>query len=286
MLALGLGLLAAAIWAVHDLLARRLSQGAELVPIVLWVLISGCTVLVIPALIFGDWGSLSGKAIMLAGAAGLAFAVAIGALYRAFSMAPARIVSPIIGAYPVMSLMFATAQGRMVSLADWGSVLAVVAGIAIVALTADHRADPGLARKSPFAAMRWSGLSALAFATTFALGQEAARQGADLPTILITRLVAVLTMGGVFFVAKSSFASLRGNWRLITLMGVFDALALSLVAASGRLPQAEYAAVSASLFGVGTILLASYFLREKLHLLQWAGVVMVFGAIATLTLQN
>ena len=286
MLALGLGVLAAVIWAVHDLLARKLSQGAELVPIVLWVLISGSAVLVIPALVFGDWGGLSGKAVLLAGAAGLSFAVAIGALYRAFSMAPARIVSPIIGAYPVLSMMFATAQGRSVTLADWVSVLAVVAGIAIVSLTGDHGAGPANAQKSPIPAMRWSCLSAVAFAITFALGQDAARQGSDLPTILITRLVAGLTMGGVFLVAKSSFASLSGNWRLISVMGVFDALALSLVAASGRLPQAEYAAVSASLFGVGTILLASYFLNEKLHLLQWVGVVMVFGAIAVLSLQT
>ena len=41
MLALGLGLTAALIWAVHDLLARKLSQGAALLPIVLVVLGAG-----------------------------------------------------------------------------------------------------------------------------------------------------------------------------------------------------------------------------------------------------
>jgi drug/metabolite transporter (DMT)-like permease len=70
------------------------------------------------------------------------------------------------------------------------------------------------------------------------------------------------------------------------MMGVLDAIALSAVTASGRLPQAEYASVSSSLFGVGTILLASYFLKEQLTALQWAGVATVFAGIAALSLQG
>lgn len=286
MLALSLGLTAALIWSVHDLLARKLSPGAALVPIVLLVLASGSVVLVVPALVFGDWAGLSGRAVALSCAGGLAFALAIGALYRAFSMAPARIVSPIIGAYPMISLGFAVAQGRAVTLGDWLAVVAVVGGIAVVSLTSDDADGPGGALGSNLPAMGWSALSACAFAATFALGQEAARQASELPTILITRLVAVLVMAALFVGLRSSLSSLRGNWAVIALMGAMDAVALSMVAASGRLPKAEYASVSASLFGVGTILLASYFLNEKLRPVQWLGVITVFGGIASLSLQG
>ena len=113
MLALGLGLTAALIWAVHDLLARKLSQGAALLPIVLVVLGAGTLALIGPVMVLGDWSALSGAALRLALAAGLAFALAIGTLYRAFSIAPARIVSPIIGAYPMLSL--AIADGKLFS---------------------------------------------------------------------------------------------------------------------------------------------------------------------------
>jgi EamA-like transporter family len=141
MLALNLGLTAALIWAVHDLMARKLSQGAALLPIVLLVLVSGSAVLLAPSLVFGDWRSLSVYAVLLSCAAGLAFTLAIGALYRAFSMAPARIVSPIIGAYPILSLAIAVAQSRPVTIADWLAVAAVVGGIAIVSLTESDEAD-------------------------------------------------------------------------------------------------------------------------------------------------
>ena len=284
MLALGLGLTAALIWAVHDLLARKLSQGAALLPIVLVVLGAGTLALIGPVMVLGDWSALSGAALRLALAAGLAFALAIGTLYRAFSIAPARIVSPIIGAYPMLSLAIAVAQGRAVTAWDWLSVLAVVAGIAVVSLTGQSEAsakDP-----SPLPAMGWSFLSACGFAMTFALGQEAARQGSELPVILITRITALAVIGGLFAIHRSGFGSLRGNWTLVCLMGAFDALALSLVTLSGRLAFAEYATVASSLFGVGTILLASFFLNEKLRPVQWIGVGVVFAGIGLLSAQG
>lgn len=286
MLSLSLGLTAALLWAVHDLVARKLSQGAALLPIVLLVLVSGSVALMAPALVWGDWTSLSVRTVLMACAAGLTFALAIGSLYRAFSMAPARIVSPIIGAYPIISLALAVAQGRTVTAADWVAVAAVVGGISIVSLTTGDAETPDMPRQSYLSAMAWACISACGFAVTFAIGQEAARQASELPTILITRLMAVVVIGALFLSTRSSLASLRGNWMVLAVMGAFDALALSLVTASGSLPRAEYASVSSSLFGVGTILLAWYFLNEKLLWMQWVGVAAVFGGIATLSLQG
>jgi drug/metabolite transporter (DMT)-like permease len=282
MLALSLGLIAALVWAVHDLLARKLSQGAQLLPIVLVVLGSGTLALTLPTLVFGEWSALTPAAAGLACAAGAAFAIAIGTLYRAFSMAPARIVSPIIGAYPVLSLVLAVAQGRAVTVWDWIAVLAVVVGIAIMSLTS----DTDVQAPSPLPAMGWSFLSACGFAATFALGQEAARQGSDLPTILITRAAATVLLGALFVVRGSGTSSLRGNFWLLCAMGTFDAMALGLVTASGNLPLAEYATVASSLFGVGTILLAAYFLHERLRPVQWIGVAVVFAGIGILSAQG
>ena len=77
MLALSLGLAAALIWAVHDLLARKLSQGAALLPIILVVIGSGSVALIGPSLAFGNWQGLSNKAISLAVAAGFAYALQV-----------------------------------------------------------------------------------------------------------------------------------------------------------------------------------------------------------------
>jgi hypothetical protein len=58
-------------------------------------------------------------------------------------------------------------------------------------------------------------------------------------------------------------------------MGLIDALALGLVTAAGSLPKAEYASVSSSLFGVLTVLLAVWFLKEHARPVQWLGIATV-----------
>jgi len=285
MLALGLGLTAALIWAVHDLLARKVSQGAALLPIIATVLLSGSLVLAPLALVRGDWTAMTGPAIALSTVYGLTYALAGGALYKAFSLAPVRLVSPVIGAYPMLSLIIAHAQGQPVTPTDWLAVAAIVTGIAIVAIAARDDAPEGYAAP-PAIALGWAALSALGFATTFALGHEATRQGEELPVMLIGRLVALIAILVLAVILRAPVRPARGQAWLLALMGAFDAVALGLVTAAGALPRAEYASVTSSLFGVLTVLLAAWFLRERVRPVQWLGIAAVFSGIAVLGLQN
>jgi drug/metabolite transporter (DMT)-like permease len=216
---------------------------------------------------------------------GLAYALAGGALYKAFSLAPVRLVSPVIGAYPMLSLAIAVAQGRAVTSADWLAVAAIVIGIAIVATAARDDTPEGYAAR-PGVALGWAGLSAVGFATTFALGQEATRQGAELPVMLIGRTVALVAVALLATARRGTLLPQRGQLWLLALMGVFDTVALGLVTASGALPLAEYASVTASLFGVLTVLLAAWFLKERVRPVQWLGIAAVFAGIAALGMQH
>lgn len=289
MVALSFGLGAALIWAVHDLLARKVSQGAALLPILIVVLGAGSLVLAPIALIFGDWTLMTASAVVLSIVYGLAYALAGGGLYKAFSVAPVRLVAPVIGAYPMLSLAIAVAQGRTVTGADWLAVLAIVAGIAIVAVSTRDDTPDGYAA-TPAVALAWAGFSALGFATAFALGQEATRQGTELPVMLIGRAVALavvlaLAVGLALGRARGSPVAPRvRHLRLLVLMGVIDTVALGLVTAAGGLSHAEYASVAASLFGVLTVLLAAWFLKENVRPVQWLGIATVFSGIASLGL--
>lgn len=283
MLALGFGLTAAVLWAVHDLLARKLSQGAALLPILIFVLGSGTLGLLPVALLMGGWERMTGPAWSVAALSGLAFAVAIGGLYKAFSLAPVRVVSPVVGAYPLLILLTAVAQGRPAPAGDWIAVLAIVIGIAIVAIASRDDTPEGYAA-SPAIALAWAGLSALGFATTFALAQSATRIGADLPVMLTGRVVAIATIAILVLWQTGPRLPPRGQMGVLFLMGLLDALALGLVTAAGGLAHAEYASVASSLFGVLTVLLAAWFLKEQVRPVQWLGIACVFGGIAVLGL--
>lgn len=283
MLALGIGLTAALIWAVHDLLVRKLSQGAALLPTIAVVLGAGSLVLVPVALLTGGWAAMTGAAWGIAMASGLTFALACGTLYKAFSLAPVRLVSPVVGAYPMLSLAIAGMQGGVVTQADWLAVAVIVAGIALVARAARDDGPEGYVA-SPAEAMAWAGISGLAYAVTFALGQEANRQGAEVPVMLIGRLVALAAVVLLALIRGGRLMPPRAQLWLLALMGVLDATAMGLVIAAGRLLRAEYAAVATSLFGVLTVLLAALVLREKVRPVQWLGITVVFSGIAALGL--
>ncbi|TAG18560.1 MAG: EamA/RhaT family transporter, partial [Rhodobacterales bacterium] len=216
---------------------------------------------------------------------GFAIVLAMGSLYKAFSLAPVRLVSPVVGAYPMLSLGIAVLQGREVTVADWLAVIAICIGVAIVALSSrgDGREDYAA---SPAVALGWATLSAVGFALTFALGQEAARQGSDLPVILVGRLVALTLLFGLLTRLRGSLVPERGHLPVLGLMGVLDALALGLVTAAGSLDRAEYASVASSLFGVLTVLLATWFLREGVRAVQWLGIAAIFAGIGALSLQG
>lgn len=285
MLALSFGLAAALLWAVHDLLARKLSQNTALLPILVVVLGAGTLGLVPVAVVMGGWQAMTGPAWAVAAVSGGAFAVAIGGLYRAFSLAPVRLVSPVVGAYPLLSLLIAAVQGRPVQLGDWLSVLAIVVGIAIVAVAARDDAPEGYAA-SPGVAIGWAALSALGFSATFALGQAATRMGAELPVMLTGRIVALAALAALMLWFRAGRLPNRRYLGVLGLMGLIDALALGLVTASGGLSHAEYASVASSLFGVLTVLLAAWFLKEHVRPIQWLGIAAVFSGIAALGLQG
>ena len=184
----------------------------------------------------------------------------------------------------MISLGIAAWQGAAVGLVEWLAVLAIVGGIAVVAL---HSADEGGVRRPPrVPALCWAAFGAVGFALTFALGQEAVRQGAVVPTILVARLTSAAVIALMVLLARAPMREVRGSLRLLALMGGLDATALGLVQAAARLPHPEYAAVASSLFGVLTILLAWRFLGERVLRLQWLGIAVVFAGIGVLSAQG
>lgn len=285
MLALICGLSAACAWAVHDLLVRKIGPQVPVLHMMLVIFAAGAVALMLPTALIADWGAMTAPAYGFSAAAGVGYAVGMGALYRAFSLAPVRLVAPILGSFPMISLGFAAIGGKAVSLIELLAVLAIVGGIAIVAISG--RAEGGHSQSTRMGeAMLWSVLGSVGFAASFWLAQEGARQGDELASIAVMRLVAVGAALVMALVARTPLRVPKGTGRSLALMGVLDAIAISLVTLSGSLPNPEYAAISSSLFGVLTILLAWRFLNESVLPVQWLGIITVFAGIAALSLQG
>jgi drug/metabolite transporter (DMT)-like permease len=277
---LAFGLIAALCWGIHDICVRYVSQRVGILPALTTVLIIGTLLMAPAAFLAGDWSSMSVEACALAAASGIAFTLAYLGLYKAFEIGPVRLVAPIIGAYPVLSVGWAAASGQPVLADQWLAVGAVIAGVGIVSLLTDEAASSGNKR----AAILWAILGGAAFAATFALGQASAHAGSEVPAILITRIVAVALALSLLAASGGIRWPARRALPLLGLMGILDCIALGIVIAAAGMARPEFAAVAASTFGMITVILAWAILRERMTPGQWAGVLLTFSAIGYLAL--
>lgn len=280
MLPLTLGLCAAMAWGIHDICVRHVSQQGGILPALTTVLVVGSFVLIPVTLFFGGWEDMTARAFALSGLSGVCYFFGCIGLYKSFSIGPVRLVAPIMGAYPILSVAGSALQGQIVPMDQWFAVAAIVAGVAIVCILSDQEDSSG----SQSAAILWALLGAAGFATTFAIGQLATQAGAILPTIFATRVVTAAGAALVLFARSGAKIPDRKAWPFLLLMGVLDAFALGIVIASGGLERPEFAAVAASTFGVITIILAWGFLKEKMTPAQWGGVAVTFAGIGYLAL--
>jgi drug/metabolite transporter (DMT)-like permease len=274
-----MGVLAALVWGIHDLVVRMVSPRGAVAPLLFVALLSGTVLLAPLAFALDGGGELDGPSASLALLSGLAFAGANIGLYHALAIGPVRLVAPVCGSYPVLSLGFALAQGRSVAIWEWLAVGAVIAGLALAASRQDGEDETGGSRKS---AVLWALLGAAGFATTFALAQAAAANGGELGVTVLARLSALACVGTWLLLGRHSLNLAWAQWRPLALLGALDATAISLVVSAAGFPSPEYAAVASSVFGLVTILLAWRFLHEPMRPAQWLGVLIVFASIATI----
>lgn len=274
-----LGLLAAMLWGLHDFTVRRISAVADSAALYLVVLGVGSVLLTPMSYGSGGAADLTHSVIALSALAGLIYAPGVYALYRAFAIGPVRLVAPICGAYPLLSIGIAIGQGQQATGLVWLAALAVLGGIAIVA-QGEAGADTGSRR----AAVGWSILAATGFAVSFAMLHSAVQSAAHGHVALIARLAGFVGMLVWVLTQRIDVKPALAIWPTLLLMGLLDVGGMIAVTAAGSYARPEFASVSSSCFGLVTILLAWRLLAENLTKAQWMGAVMVFGGVVVLGL--
>jgi len=275
-----LGLLAALCWGIHDICVRYVSQRTGIFPAIFSVLTFGALILAPLCLYFGNWEDLTGSAIGYSIVSGTFFTLASVGLYKAFAIGPVCLVAPIVGSYPILSVGLVIWHGGTISLIQMLAVLTIITGIAIVA-----QADKKSSADDRNYAIFWAICSAIGFFSSFAFGQSAAALGAELPVIWLTRLAGILALSCCAVPWRVNLRPKREQIVILAAMGLLDAVALAAVIYAGSQDFSVFASVTASIFGLVTIILAWLFLNEKMTIVQWIGIFIVFAAIAILTIK-
>ena len=279
--ALGLGLVAAVCWGLHDLLVRRVSQSTPLMASLLAVLIAGTIFQVSVMVVTDGFVAIPPVAMRYAILSGVFFLIASLGLYHAFDRGPVRLVAPVIASFPVLSVGWAAMNGTPVAWAEWLAVLTIIIGVAVVASWSDNSSEdvPPMGRTLVYAV-----IAAVGFGCTFAVGQLAAELSDHLPATLVTRLVAIGLLVVLMFARRMRFWPGKAAIWVLIGMGCLDGIALMSVLSAGGMANAQYAAVASSTFGLLTVVMAWAILRERMSLLQWLGCALAFCGIGYLAL--
>ncbi|MFV2054430.1 DMT family transporter [Aliiroseovarius sp. YM-037] len=278
---LALGLFAALCWAFHDICVRFLSQTVPISACIFTVLATGLLFHTGLMTVTGQFAPIAADALWFALTAGVFFVIATYGLYYAFQRGPVRLVAPIIAAYPVLSVGWAMVRGTPISAFQWIAVICIVAGVATVAALSDDNGENSPA-KGPTIVFALG--SAIGFAGTFALGQHAAELSHEMPSTLVTRVMAVGLVIVIGLTLRQTFWPGTRALPWLIAMGTADGVALLCVLSAGALPDPQYAAVTASMFGLLTILLAWLLLKERMTLPQWTGCTVAFCGVGYLAL--
>ena len=279
--AVTMGLLAAVAWGIHDFSVRLASREQPIMITLLSVLFFGMLFQILLIVWTGEFAALPADAVSLSVFSGVCFLIASISLYVAFKRGPVKLVAPIIGGYPVISLFLASLNGTVTHVTQWGAVLVILAGIACVAISADDDDQVDL-DMSPTITV--AALAAVSFALTFELGQTAAAFADERLSVAITRLVALGLLLIIMLAMRKSILPDVKTVPLLAFMGLMDTLALFCVLSAGGMDDAHFASATSSVFGLVTVLLSWLFLREKLSIPQGVGVALAFGGIAYLAL--
>ena len=278
MASLLLGLLAAFSWAVHDLCVRKVSAAEGTFAALVSVLTLGTLVALPFAFILAEPAEASAEAYGRAIVAGLVYAVAGLGLYKALEIGPVRLVAPIIGAYPILSMAWAAYTGSPLTGLHWVAVFVVIGGVAFIAISSDGGSSDGSKREAIF----WSLVSGPGFAVAFAISQSATMLSDEWTMMVPFRVAAIVAVVAMALAWRAQLRPRIGSLWIFAIMGTLDLIAISAVSAAGRLPYPEFAAVAASTFGLITVVLATIFLGERMRAPQWTAVVAVFVVIGSL----
>lgn len=269
---------------VADFVARFTSRAIGASSALLGMLLVGFATLSLWALFMSPplvWESSRLWLVFLNGAATTIMTLL---LYRGLARGPVSVVAPIVASHPVLVVAFWVLQGNRPNLIQWIAMAVTVAGVVIVARSAERLEAHAHSSKYALRVTVWIALgSALAYAVLVVAGQAAVPVYGEFQTLWLGRSVSIATILLIFLLRRERPSLPMKWWPLLAAQGMLDAFGYLSLFAGSRGDASEIAAVTASTFGAVTTLLAHFVLRESITVLQWVGIAMVFAGVAVLT---
>lgn len=276
MLAAALALTTSLCYGVSNFVGPSLSRGLPVYPVliagqVVAFAVSGTALAVTQAELPG------GTVVLAAAAAGLGNAFGLICFYRAASLGPLSIVTPIGSLAVLLPVAAGLASGESLGALKLAGIALAVGGVAI----ASHKPGGGVREGDERAAARWALLSAVAFGTFLACIAPASHDGVFW-AVMLSRAALLGVLIGVALTIAAPLRVPVSRLPLLALPGVLLFAGTLAYSAATREGDLSVVSVLSSLFPIVTVGLA-YAAGERLSRRQAGGVIAALAGIVVIS---
>ena len=243
------------------------------------LLVSQLTGLAVIAIVVavGDLEPPAGGDVAPAVIAGVSQLVGIAALYRALAIGTMSVISPISASgAAAIPVIVALATGERPDALQLVGMAAAVAGVFLATRVKRSAADPAHSRQ----ALALSAVAALGFGGFFVAMDAAIDHAEPFWALLVARTAAGVALLAALAVVRPRLGGDRGLMPSLALIGLLDVGANACFALGADTGLLSVVAVLASLYPVGTVVLARALLGERLAPVQAAGVTVALAGVA------
>jgi drug/metabolite transporter (DMT)-like permease len=265
-----LALLSSGMWGTADFLGGVVSR--RLPPLAVYGISQavGFVILVIAATATGGWAAEPGYWLW-AIAASILGMVAMLAFYRALSIGPMGIVSPLVSLSVLVPVAVALLRGETPSSIQILGIIAAIVGILLAS-------GPELSGAESARPLILAGVAALGFGGMFVF-MAAGSAHDPLMTMTGMRVTTMVIFAVVLLKVRGFGGAVPRDLGPLAIIGVFDALANVAFGFATTLGLLATTSVLGDLYPVVTALLAAIVLHERLRAVQYAGVAAALAGV-------
>lgn len=216
------------------------------------------------------------EAALWAGGGALAGTAALGAFYRGLAIGTMSIVAPVSACGAAIPVIVGLATGERPSTLKAVGIAVAFVGIVLAARETDG--STGSHRASIVLGL----LAAVGFGTFFVSIDRATETSDALGVVAVARIAAMPALIAVVLAVRPQFPG-RAALPALAVIGLLDVSANVLFAVATTAGLLAVVSVLGSLYPAVTVVLARFFLHERLGRVQQAGVVAAFSGVVMIS---
>jgi len=268
-------------WGTSDFFANSAADKVGHVKTLFWSQIAGLCLIILVALFTISSISISPYLLLLTVISGIAYALGYLLFYHAFEIGNVSVVSAVINSQNLFIIFIAYFLfGQRITQLQILALPIILLGIILVSVNFKDFKKTGF---SLLLGVKETLLSAVMFGIFFwPVNEYIVERTAWLPVNLITKLVAIVTVGTIALIKNQKLAINKTSHKLkfvLILVGLLEAAGILSVSFGLSVGDSIIIAPIASALTLVTVALAMIFLKEKISKFQAFGIMMTIVGI-------